>query len=899
MIWRLIPPVLFLLALGCAVAAQITLRTGPATAGWRWALAAIALAAAGAAVPLRRTEDPSASLPVPLRWSWRIELPFVLVVLIVAAFARFYHLTGIPPYVFVDEAHRAIDAAQAAEGPYAGPFTVGWWNVPTLYFYYASLPVYVFGRGELAMRLPCALSGLLAVGFFYGCSRVIFGPHWALLLTLGLATSRWHVNTSRWGGEEIAMPAAWVLCLWGLARAFSLQAVQNDRAGKEEPEGVNTFRAQILGAALAGLGLGLAMYTYAAARLLPFAVAGFWLHQALLRPRAFLRQWLPVVLVIAVSALVFAPLAIDFAHHPEHLLRRVNEVGVFSKVHEQGYGVLWESVRRHLMMFHGQGDYNGRHNLPGAPMLDAVTGVLLLLGLGTALGQFASPLSGLCLIGAMVTLSAGVLTNPHEAPQAFRTIGVVPLLYLFIGLGLVRMAAALWALSPRPSIQWSAWATAALAVVSAGWIDLSFYFTRQMRHPAVLEAFSPDATIAARDVCALLRAEPERHVFVWETLYGWATLMYLVPDQYRASPETVRLRLFDPASHLPLAAAVAHDTTILVDPEQPHVRDQIRHYYQHAVWTERRIEDLNRTAYWRCDISAAMIEATRGLTGRYQPLAGGPTVERRDPVIDFDWSQPGAIPPGCSEGFSVEWQGTLVCRSSEPTRLLLVSATEPLVPARGRILLDDVEIFSHKGDSAAAVEQATETALPPGVMTFAAEARWVPGAQARLLLVKQSAQRPVQLVPTTDLLAIRLPPNGLVGTYYAGIDAAGPVRFRRKDRLVEADQSLDAPFCVVWEGYLHIERPGEYRLEPNSDDGCEIDVQNQRVGYDPGPDRGERTVVPIALEAGFHPIRIRYWDAGGGRNLVIWFYPPFGGRVRLPGELLFPALPSGNGTAGE
>ena len=43
--------------------------------------------------------------------------------------------------------------------------------------------------------------------------------------------------------------------------------------------------------------------------------------------------------------------------------------------------VLWENLKRHLLMFHFEGDPNGRHNIPGAPMLDVISGVLMLAGL--------------------------------------------------------------------------------------------------------------------------------------------------------------------------------------------------------------------------------------------------------------------------------------------------------------------------------------------------------------------------------------------------------------------------------------------------------------------------------------------------------------------------------------
>ena len=52
---------------------------------------------------------------------------------------------------------------------------------------------------------------------------------------------------------------------------------------------------------------------------------------------------------------------------------------------------LQESTLRHVEMFLAFGDRNPRHNLPGAPMLDPITGSLLILALGFALFQVFRP----------------------------------------------------------------------------------------------------------------------------------------------------------------------------------------------------------------------------------------------------------------------------------------------------------------------------------------------------------------------------------------------------------------------------------------------------------------------------------------------------------------------------
>src|SRR5262249_36648918 len=87
-----------------------------------------------------------------------------------------------------------------------------------------------------------------------------------------------------------------------------------------------------------------------------------------------------------------------------------------------------ESLRRHLLMFHVRGDANGRHNLPGAPMLDFVTGGLFGLGLLCLLVHVFDWRSILFGLWFCMSLSAGIFSVDFEAPQGARTFGMTPMI---------------------------------------------------------------------------------------------------------------------------------------------------------------------------------------------------------------------------------------------------------------------------------------------------------------------------------------------------------------------------------------------------------------------------------------------------------------------------------------
>src|SRR3981081_2177508 len=85
----------------------------------------------------------------------------------------------------------------------------------------------------------------------------------------------------------------------------------------------------------------------------------------------------------------------------------------------------------------GGGDLNGRHNLPGAPMLDPLTGALVALGLGWLLVRPRDWATLMLLAWSAVAMSGGILTLAFEAPQGVRTFGITPVLAVLGGIGLV------------------------------------------------------------------------------------------------------------------------------------------------------------------------------------------------------------------------------------------------------------------------------------------------------------------------------------------------------------------------------------------------------------------------------------------------------------------------------
>src|SRR5512143_4216278 len=101
--------------------------------------------------------------------------------------------------------------------------------------------------------------------------------------------------------------------------------------------------------------------------------------------------------------------------------------------------VLARNTAAHAAMFHVAGDRNGRHNLPGAPMLDPVTGVFFAVGLLFALALLLDWRMATLLLWFGAMIAAGILSLDFEAPQGARTCGLNSVIALLAALPLARL----------------------------------------------------------------------------------------------------------------------------------------------------------------------------------------------------------------------------------------------------------------------------------------------------------------------------------------------------------------------------------------------------------------------------------------------------------------------------
>ncbi|MCB0227654.1 MAG: glycosyltransferase family 39 protein, partial [Anaerolineae bacterium] len=188
-------------------------------------------------------------------------------VMLLAAALRLWQLDVLPPGLFFDEAYNGFDARQVLEGVSRPLFFAANNGREPLFIYLQALSIALLGPTPFALRVVSAMVGILTIPIMYFCAYTVLrttpsSPQgdrragWlALVAAAGLAVSYWHVSLSRVGFRAILL-----IPVSALAIAFFWRAWTEGRT-----------RDYVL----AGIALALALYTYIAARLLPFVVAAF------------------------------------------------------------------------------------------------------------------------------------------------------------------------------------------------------------------------------------------------------------------------------------------------------------------------------------------------------------------------------------------------------------------------------------------------------------------------------------------------------------------------------------------------------------------------------------------------------------------------------------------------
>jgi 4-amino-4-deoxy-L-arabinose transferase-like glycosyltransferase len=363
-----------------------------------------------------RVRSAFALMGVLVRW----EILILVAITAIGAFFRFYKLDAIPAEMGPDLPLKYMNVQNILDGNYM-VFFPSHPGRESLFFYWAAIFARLFGNSHLTIKFAAALAGTCTIPALYLVVKRLFNAEAGLYAALLLAISHWHIILSRIGFRSILVPFFLFILIY-----LTLGAIE---------------RRRDFDFALAGLWLGLGLYTYNSWLLAPVALGLalllFWSARRTLPLETAVR----FLIVAGIAAfLVWMPLARYGYENPEMYLRRVATriTSEEQPLPPDVVGVFLDNLKRTFAMLSYRGDSVFVQNVPFLRELGFFSGVLFILGLAYLITHWRRGHSAILLafFAIMLLPSALSIAFPQEVPNDVRSSGGIGMAILIAALPL-------------------------------------------------------------------------------------------------------------------------------------------------------------------------------------------------------------------------------------------------------------------------------------------------------------------------------------------------------------------------------------------------------------------------------------------------------------------------------
>ena len=138
------------------------------------------------------------------------------------------------------------------------------------------------------------------------------------------------------------------------------------------------------------------------------------------------------------------------------------------------------------------------------------------------------------------------------------------------------------------------------------------------------------------------------------------------------------------------------------------------------------------------------------------------------------------------------------------------------------------------------------------------------------------------------------PQRGVTARYYDNTEWAGDAIASRIESTLtlstverEPETFPQRQFSLLMEGWLRIDRAGEYSFSTRSDDGSTLDVADERIVENGGLHAARTLAGTIYLDPGMYPLRLRYIQVGGPYSLEVLWTEPGAAESLIPLDRLY------------
>lgn len=489
---------------------------------------------------------------------------FVLLALIVALgfLLLAYDLENIPPGFHGDEGESGMQALKILQGQIPGLISVGWYHQPILAFAWQAVTMKIFGDTVFGLRMSSVIVGTLTLIPLYFLTRLLFGKRVALLATLLLSISHWHIAFNRIGINYTQTTLLEVTAFYFLFKGL-------------RSKNILYFMAS-------GLAVGMGFYLYYASRFVPFIIAAFILLGILLERGFWAHYRCGFVALFLAAALIFAPMAFYFLEHPHQFISRTQSVFLFSNLNRpeispgttQPLPAFLIQAERMLLLFNHGHDRGGQYGYQGA-MLDFLSATFFVLGLAYMALHWREPRHLFLLLWFWLTLIVGgMLTLP--APFTPRLAGIIPLPFILAGLALEKtrgILAQAWGQGRLARLTLTTFMILVFSV--AGFINYRTYFVEYINGVqgwAQREA----ATVVAKYIRSL-GDDYEVYLLGAPKLYLRHGTIRFIARRYKG------VDLLDPEGYIPLQERVDRNVAYIILPHRLDQLPLLLRYYPRAT----------------------------------------------------------------------------------------------------------------------------------------------------------------------------------------------------------------------------------------------------------------------------------------------------------------------------
>ena len=444
----------------------------------------------------------------------RLELAFVALITVVAAFLRLYRITEIPAGLTGDEALTGLDALRITAEGWIGPYVASALGQPAGPLYFTALIFKLSEPTLFTVRLSMSILGILTVPAAYLLLRIGFGRWVAIFAVVALTFAYWHLHYSRLAFMVVSMPL-----ITTLAATSLLVALRSSRVWPW---------------ALAGGLLGVGVYTYNGYLAFLPAIGVF------LAIFVFLNRdrWRPLVprfgLYVAVVLLVALPLVRLAVFEPEFYFQHARTISVlrdpgYVEAHTFGekFNFMTGRVRDAATILWTHPEVDFVDGMGGRGAVDPIMALLAYIGLIVAFARWRSPPHLLLALTVVFGLSV-VLLGSQNLGELRRTLLVVPFVY---GLAGVAAIEAVRLVRRRYDVTGLMVSVSVVAIIMVGVVSWNtwqyFGVVVQQQHVGwVLAADLVAALDAADDFDDLGRV----YFYAGRWSYNYETVRFLYPD---------------------------------------------------------------------------------------------------------------------------------------------------------------------------------------------------------------------------------------------------------------------------------------------------------------------------------------------------------------------------------